>query len=152
MKIKLMALWEVDVAKVANVHPFEEPSFMYTLDLETMYTPKFSEYTNAGIRAFYYSGWLKMEFSIRGAVITSIKDYTICRGYRLSEVSIVYKKYCWEINRYNGSHTCTRAIISQDYSKLDSNTIAEAIKSLVDADPFINSLILEKLLSNGKNF
>ncbi|XP_072076836.1 uncharacterized protein [Arachis hypogaea] len=47
------------------------------------------------------------------------------------------RKFCWEIRRYNGSHTCTRATISQDHSKLDSNTIAEAIKPLVKADPSI---------------
>ncbi|RYR37137.1 hypothetical protein Ahy_A09g042067 [Arachis hypogaea] len=40
------------------------------------------------------------------------------------------RKYCCEIRRYNSSHTCTRATISQDHSKLDSNTIAEAIKPL----------------------
>ncbi|XP_025703870.1 uncharacterized protein [Arachis hypogaea] len=38
---------------------------------------------------------------------------------------------------YNGSHTCTRATISQDHSKLDSNTIAEVIKPLVEVDPSI---------------
>ncbi|XP_025628497.1 uncharacterized protein [Arachis hypogaea] len=47
------------------------------------------------------------------------------------------RKFCWEIRRYNGSHTCTRATISQDHSKLDSNTIAEAIKPLVEVDPSI---------------
>ncbi|XP_015948676.2 uncharacterized protein LOC107473610 [Arachis duranensis] len=47
------------------------------------------------------------------------------------------KKYCWEIRRYNGSHTCTRATISQDHSKLGSNTIAEEIKPLVEVDPSI---------------
>ncbi|XP_016207126.1 uncharacterized protein LOC107647572 [Arachis ipaensis] len=47
--------------------------------------------------------------------------------------------------RYNGSHTCTRATISQDHSKLDSITIAEAIKPLVEADPSlkVKSVIAE---------
>ncbi|RYQ84978.1 hypothetical protein Ahy_B10g104486 isoform A [Arachis hypogaea] len=88
----------------------------------------------------------------------AMKDYTIRRGvdYRVYEsepltfyakctqyrsgcdwlirVSMISRKYCWVIRRYNGIHTCTRATISQDHSKLDSNTIAEAIKPLVEAD------------------
>ncbi|XP_016185206.1 uncharacterized protein LOC107626824 [Arachis ipaensis] len=102
-----------------------------------------------------------MEFSSREAVIKAMKDYTICRGvdYRVHEsepttfyakctqygagcdwlirVSKMSKKFCWEIRRYNGSHTCTRATIFQDHSKLDSNTVAEAIKPLVEVDPSI---------------
>ncbi|XP_057755800.1 uncharacterized protein LOC130974983 [Arachis stenosperma] len=102
-----------------------------------------------------------MEFSSREAVLKAVKDYTIRRGvdYRVYEsepltfyakctqygsgcdwlirVSMISRKYCWVVRRYNGSHTCTRATISQDHSKLDSNTIAEAIKPLVEADPSI---------------
>ncbi|XP_025673585.1 uncharacterized protein [Arachis hypogaea] len=94
-------------------------------------------------------------------MIKAIKDYTICRGvdYQVYEsepttfyakctqydvgcdwlikVSNMCKKYYWEIRRYNGSHTCTRATISQDHLKLDSNTIAEAIKALVEVDSSI---------------
>ncbi|XP_016178142.1 uncharacterized protein LOC107620506 [Arachis ipaensis] len=50
---------------------------------------------------------------------------------------MISRKYCWVIRRYNGSHICTRATISQDHLKLDSNTIAKAIKPLVEADPSI---------------
>ncbi|RYQ96327.1 hypothetical protein Ahy_B08g092044 [Arachis hypogaea] len=53
-------------------------------------------------------------------------------------VSMICRKYCWVIRRYNSSHTCTSVTISQNHSKLDSNTMAEAIKLLVKADPFIN--------------
>ncbi|XP_052107412.1 uncharacterized protein LOC127740480 [Arachis duranensis] len=52
-------------------------------------------------------------------------------------VTKMQKKYCWEIRRYNGSHTCTRSSISQDHSKLDSKTVAEAIKPLVEVDSSI---------------
>ncbi|XP_057747646.1 uncharacterized protein LOC130966841 [Arachis stenosperma] len=55
----------------------------------------------------------------------------------LIRVSKMSKKYCWEIRRYNGSHTCTQATIFQDHSKLGSDTIAEAIKPLVEVDPSI---------------
>ncbi|XP_025692505.1 uncharacterized protein [Arachis hypogaea] len=99
-----------------------------------------------------------MEFSSRDAVIKAIKEYTIRRSvdYRVYEsepltfyakcvqygsgcdwlirVSMISRKYCWVVRRYNGSHTCTRATISQDHSKLDSITIVEAIKPLVEAD------------------
>ncbi|RYR13981.1 hypothetical protein Ahy_B04g070687 isoform Q [Arachis hypogaea] len=110
-----------------------------------------------------------MEFSSREAVIKAIKDYTIRRSvdYRVYEsepltfyakctqygsgcdwlirVSMISRKYCWVIRRYNGSHTCTRATISQDHSKLDSITIAEVIKPLVEADPSlkVKSVIAE---------
>ncbi|XP_057760038.1 uncharacterized protein LOC130980365 [Arachis stenosperma] len=100
-----------------------------------------------------------MKFSSREAVIRAMKEYAIRRSvdYRVYElepmtfyakctqygegcdwlirVSMISRKYCWVIRRYNGSHTCTRATISRDHSKLDSNTIPEAIKPLVEADP-----------------
>ncbi|RYR20673.1 hypothetical protein Ahy_B03g065879 [Arachis hypogaea] len=116
-----------DVANtLANEHPFEEPSFMRVLDLEAMHASKFPEYTNAGTKA----------------VIRVMKDYTIRRGvdYQVYEsepltfyakctqygsgcdwlirVSMISRKYCWVIMRYNGSHTCTRATIFQDHSKI----------------------------------
>ncbi|RYQ80105.1 hypothetical protein Ahy_Scaffold1g106732 isoform A [Arachis hypogaea] len=52
---------------------------------------------------------------------------------------------CWEIRRYNGRHTCTIGTISQDHSKLDSDTVAEAIRPLVESDPSIKvkSIIAE---------
>ncbi|XP_016168816.1 uncharacterized protein LOC107611400 [Arachis ipaensis] len=110
-----------------------------------------------------------MEFSFKEAVIKAIKEYTIqrsvdylvyesepltfyakCTQYgsgcdSLIKVSMIRRKYCWIIRRYNGSHTCTRATISQDHSKLDSIIIAEAIKPLVEADPSlkVKSVIAE---------
>ncbi|XP_057740416.1 uncharacterized protein LOC130957588 [Arachis stenosperma] len=102
-----------------------------------------------------------MEFNSRETVIKAIKDYTIRRGvdYQVYElepttfyakctkygngcdwlirVTKMQKKYSWEIRRYNGSHTCTRSTISQDHSKLDSKTVAEAIKPLVEVDASI---------------
>ncbi|RYQ84853.1 hypothetical protein Ahy_B10g104349 [Arachis hypogaea] len=50
---------------------------------------------------------------------------------------MIRKKACWEIRRYNGKRTCTVGTISQDHAKLDSNTIADAIRLLVEADPSI---------------
>ncbi|RYR09899.1 hypothetical protein Ahy_B05g078333 [Arachis hypogaea] len=132
---------------LANDVPFEEPSFMQVLDLEAMHVPEFPDYTNAD--GEFAVG---MKFSSREAVIKVIKEYTIRRSvdYRVYEsepltfyakctqygsgcdwlirVSMISRKYCWVIRRYNGSHTCTKATISQDHSKLDSTTIAEAIK------------------------
>ncbi|RYR50056.1 hypothetical protein Ahy_A07g036604 [Arachis hypogaea] len=89
-----------------------------------------------------------MEFSSRETVIKAIKDYTIRRSvdYRVykSEPTTFYAKCTqysagcdWLIKEDNGSHTCTRATISQDHSKLGSDTIAEAIKPLVEVDPSI---------------
>ncbi|RYQ84022.1 hypothetical protein Ahy_B10g102914 [Arachis hypogaea] len=55
------------------------------------------------------------------------------------------EKGCWEIRRYNGKRTCTMGTISQDHAKLDSDTIADAVKLLVEADPSIKvkSIIIE---------
>nr|XP_025680339.1 uncharacterized protein LOC112781623 [Arachis hypogaea] len=155
-----------DVAEVANAlanpHPFQEPSFMRSLDLGAMHAPEFPEYMNTAPPVVADGEFIVgMEFSSREAVIKAMKDYTIRRGvdYRVYEsepttfyakcieygngcdwlirVTKMQKKYCWEIRRYNGSHTCTRSSISQDHSKLDSKTVAEAIKPLVEVDPSI---------------
>ncbi|RYQ89454.1 hypothetical protein Ahy_B09g096091 isoform M [Arachis hypogaea] len=147
-----------DVTDVANALvnevPFEEPSFMRVLDLEAMHVPEFPEYMS--VDGEFAVG---MEFSSRESVIRAMKEYSIRRSvdYRVYEsepltfyakctqygsgcdwlirVSMISRKHCWVVRRYNGSHTCTRSTISQDHSKLDSNTITEAIKPLVEADP-----------------
>ncbi|RYQ82968.1 hypothetical protein Ahy_B10g101577 [Arachis hypogaea] len=163
-----------DVTEVANALanevPFEEPSFMRVLDLEAMHVPEFPEYMTAEIPMVADGEFVVgMEFSSREAVIKAVKEYTIRRSvdYRVYEsepltfyakctqygsgcdwlirVSLISRKYCWVIRRYNGSHTCTTATISQDHSKLDSITIAEAIKPLVEVDPSlkVKSVIAE---------
>ncbi|RYR26451.1 hypothetical protein Ahy_B02g060685 [Arachis hypogaea] len=150
----------------ANVsqHPFGVPYFMRTLDLEAMHAPKFPEYANMGegnVAAGDCEFSVRMEFGSRESVISAIKSYTISRvvDYTMYEsepqifyakykdygdgcnwlirASLIRKKACWEIRRYNGQHTCTMGMISQDHAKLDSNTIADAIRSLVEADPSI---------------
>ncbi|RYR27903.1 hypothetical protein Ahy_B01g051980 [Arachis hypogaea] len=137
-----------DVANaLANEEPFEEPSFMLVLDLEAMHAPEFPDYMSAEV-PFVVDGEFAvgMEFSSREAVIKAMKEYTLRRSvdYRVyeSEPLTFYTK-CTQYGsgRYNGSHTCTRATISQDHSKLDSNTIAEAIKPLVEADPSLKKSI-----------
>ncbi|RYQ80379.1 hypothetical protein Ahy_Scaffold1g106832 isoform E [Arachis hypogaea] len=141
---------------IVSQHPFGVPSFMRTLDLEAMYPPEFSEYANTDDE---FS--VGMEFGSRESVISAIKSYTIsrgvdytvyesepqtfyakCKGYGagcdwLIQASLIRKKACWEIKRYNGKHTCTMGTISQDHAKLDSDTIADAIRPLVEADPSI---------------
>ncbi|KAL4366014.1 hypothetical protein AHAS_Ahas07G0163700 [Arachis hypogaea] len=95
---------------LANQHPFEEPSFMPALDLESIHAPKFFEYNAAEFSVVVDGEFVVgMEFSYREVVIMAMKDYTIHR-------SVDY----------------------QDHSKLDSNTITEEIKPLVEVDPFIN--------------
>ncbi|RYR61909.1 hypothetical protein Ahy_A04g019159 [Arachis hypogaea] len=61
---------------------------------------------------------------------------------------LIRKKACWEIRRYNGKHTCTMGMISHDHTKLDSDTIVDAIRTLVEADSLINvKSIIAKLQS-----
>ncbi|RYR56365.1 hypothetical protein Ahy_A05g022081 [Arachis hypogaea] len=104
---------ESDVEYVTNAltseHPFEEPSFMHALDLDAMNAPEFPEYANADPPVVEDGKFvIGMEFKSREAVIKAAKDYTIHRG-----------------------------VDYRDHSKLDSDTIAEAIKPLVEADPSI---------------
>ncbi|RYR14936.1 hypothetical protein Ahy_B04g071660 [Arachis hypogaea] len=142
---------------IVRQHPFGVPSFMRTLDLEVMHAPEFSEYANTGEgNAAAEDGEFRvgMEFSSRESVISAIKSYTIsrgvdyttfyakCKGYGagcdwLIRASLIRKKACWEIRRYNDKHTYTVGTISQDHAKLDSDTIADAIRPLVEADPSI---------------
>ncbi|XP_016192863.1 uncharacterized protein LOC107633778 [Arachis ipaensis] len=113
---------------IVSQHPFGVPSFMQTLDLEVMHAPEFPEYANTG------EGNVAAEdgkHSMRNA-----------RGYGvgcdwLIRASLIRKKACWESRRYNGKYTCTMGTISQDHPKLDSDTIADAIRPLVEADPSI---------------
>ncbi|RYR15187.1 hypothetical protein Ahy_B04g071912 [Arachis hypogaea] len=157
---------EVEVANtLANQHLFEKLSFMHVLDLEAMHAPQFPKYMNAAEHPIVTDGEfvVGMEFSSRKTIIMVMKDYTIHRGvdYRVYEsklmtfyakctqVSIIRRKYYWVLRRYNGSHTCTRATIFQDHSKLDSNTIADAIKPLVEADSSIKmKSVIAKVQSN----
>nr|XP_025627852.1 uncharacterized protein LOC112720974 [Arachis hypogaea] len=130
---------------IARQHPFGVPSFMRTLDLEAMHAPEFPEYANTGEgNAATEDGEFSvgMEFGSRESVISAIKRYTVSRGvdYTVyeSEPQTFYAK-CkgYGARRYNGKHTCTVGTISQDHAKLDSDTIAHAIRPLVESDPSI---------------
>nr|XP_025611889.1 uncharacterized protein LOC112705268 [Arachis hypogaea] len=133
---------------VISQQPFGVPTFMRTLDLEAMHAPEFPEYANMGEgNAAAEDGEFSvgMEFGSRESTF-----YAKCKGYGagcdwLIRASLIRKKACWEIRRYNGKHTCTMGTISQNHAKLDSDTIADAIRPLVEADPSIKvkSIIAE---------
>ncbi|RYR31792.1 hypothetical protein Ahy_B01g056703 [Arachis hypogaea] len=158
-----------DVANVlTNEHPFEEPYFMRVLNLEAIHALEFSEYMNAVVVLVEIpiiadgEFAVGLKFSSKEAVIMATKDHTIRRGvdYRVYEsepltfyakctqVSMISRKYCWIIRRYNGSHTCTRATISQDHSKLDSNTIAKDIRKCFASTNCITNFMTLKLHAN----
>ncbi|XP_015970034.1 uncharacterized protein LOC107493448 [Arachis duranensis] len=130
-----------DVADVANIltnqQAFEEPTFMRSLDLEAMHAPEFSQYINAAELLVMTDSkfTVGMEFNSTETVIKAMKYYTIRRGVDYwvheSEPMIFYVK-CTQYGTYY-------------HSKLDSSTIAEAIKPLVEVDPSIKvkSLIAE---------
>nr|XP_025635766.1 uncharacterized protein LOC112729835 [Arachis hypogaea] len=125
---------------IVSQHPFGVSSFMRTLDLETMHAPEFPEYANTGegnTEAEDGEFRVGMEFGSRESTF-----YAKCKGYGagcdwLIRASLIRKKACWEISRYNGKHTCTVGTISQDHAKLDSDTIADGIRPLVEADTAI---------------
>ncbi|QHO56105.1 uncharacterized protein [Arachis hypogaea] len=142
--------------------PMNVPPFMRELDLDAMHAPEFPEYSNIGVPDPEDGEFrIGVEYSSRKSVVAAIRSYTIARGvdYEVYEsepqtfyakckmygrgcdwlirASVIRKKGCWEIRRYNGRHTCTTGVISQDHSKLDSDTVAEAIRPLVETDPSI---------------
>ncbi|RYR26162.1 hypothetical protein Ahy_B02g060326 [Arachis hypogaea] len=102
-----------------NQHPFGILSFMRTLDLTSMHVPEFPEYANMG------------ESNV------AAEDGEFSAGIEFGSRE--------SIRRYNGKHTCTMGMFSQDHTKLDSNIIANAIRSLVEVDPSIKvkSIIAE---------
>ncbi|RYR28253.1 hypothetical protein Ahy_B01g052374 [Arachis hypogaea] len=141
---------------LVNQHPFGVPSFMRTLDLAIMHALEFPEYANMGegnIAAEDGEFSVGMEFGSRESVISAIKSYTIPRGvdytmydsepqtfyakYKgygagcvwLIRASLIRKKGCWKIRRYNGKHTCTTEMISQDHSKVGHRHDADAIRT-----------------------
>ncbi|RYR30818.1 hypothetical protein Ahy_B01g055587 [Arachis hypogaea] len=80
-----------DVAVVAdalaNPHPFQEPSFMRSLDLEAMHAPEFPQYMNPVLPVVADGEFtVGMEFSSREAVIKAMKDYTIRKENEVFEV------------------------------------------------------------------
>ncbi|RYR14823.1 hypothetical protein Ahy_B04g071526 isoform A [Arachis hypogaea] len=133
---------------IVSQHPFDVSLFIRTLDLEAMHALEFPEYVNIGegnAAAEDDKFSVRMKFGSRESVISAIKRYTIsrgvdyttfyakCKGYGagcdwLIRASLIRKKGCWEIRRYNDKHTCTMGMISQDHAKLDSDTIADAIR------------------------
>ncbi|RYQ85801.1 hypothetical protein Ahy_B10g105409 [Arachis hypogaea] len=142
-----------DVAEVANALansvPFQEPSFMQSLDLEAMNAPEFSQYMNAELLVVADGEFtVGMEFSSREEVIKAMKDYTIRRGvdYRVYESELTtfyvkctqYGKGCDWLIRVTKMQMKSR--ISQDHLKLDSKTVAEAIKPLVEVDPSLKDI------------
>nr|XP_025611914.1 uncharacterized protein LOC112705294 [Arachis hypogaea] len=136
----------------SSSQPMDVPPFMRELDLDAMHAPEFLEYENIGV-ADPEDGEFRigMEYSSRKSVVAAIRRYTIVRGVDydvyesepqtfyakckmygrecdwLIRASLIQKKDCWEIRRYNGRHTCTMGAISQDHSKLDSDTVADSI-------------------------
>ncbi|RYR33306.1 hypothetical protein Ahy_A10g047875 [Arachis hypogaea] len=161
---------EVETATENIVSPMNVPPFMRELDLDAMHAPEFPKYANIGV-ADPEDGKFRigMEYSSRKSVVAAIRRYTIVRGVDydvyesepqtfyakckmygrgcdwLIRASLIRKKDCWEIRRYNGRHTCTMGTISQDNSKLDSDTVADSIMPLVETDPSIKvkSIIAE---------
>ncbi|RYR30654.1 hypothetical protein Ahy_B01g055404 [Arachis hypogaea] len=143
------------VVHPAVSQPMNVPPFMRNLDFNAMNAPEFLEYANIGVADPEDEEFkIGMEYSSRKSVVAAIRSYTIFRGVNynvfesepqtfyakyktygrgcdwLIRASLIRKKDCWEIPRYNDRHTCTMEMILQDHSMLDSNTVAEAIRLL----------------------
>ncbi|RYR57440.1 hypothetical protein Ahy_A05g023172 [Arachis hypogaea] len=107
------------------------PPFMREVDLDAMHAPEFPEYSNISAIANPEDGEfrIRMEYSSRKTVVAAIRSYTIARGVDydtfyakckmygrgcdwLIRASLIRKKGCWEIRRYNGRHTCSMGMIS----------------------------------------
>ncbi|XP_015953770.1 uncharacterized protein LOC107478137 [Arachis duranensis] len=151
------------VVHPSSSQPMNVPPFTRELDLDAIHAPEFPEYANIGVADLEDGEFrIGMEYSSRKSVVDAIKRYTIVRGVDydvyesepqtfyakckmygrrcdwLIRASLIRKKDCWEIRIYNGRHTCTMGTISQDHSKLDSDTVTDSIMPLVETDPSIN--------------
>ncbi|XP_039118838.1 uncharacterized protein LOC120254943, partial [Dioscorea cayenensis subsp. rotundata] len=151
--------------------PYEPPVHMRALDLEAMSAPEFPEYPSLYVntlRGAMTDGELHagMQFQNKDDAITTIKNYCLQKSveYKVIEsgptryfgrcksygdgcswrvrASYSKRKQIWEITKYNGPHTCTAAMVSQDHSKLDSNMISRCIQALVKEKPSINVSVL----------
>ncbi|RYQ92723.1 hypothetical protein Ahy_B09g098940 [Arachis hypogaea] len=125
------------VVHPSRSQPMNVPPFMHELDLNAMHAQEFSEYANIGVVDPEDGEFrIEMEYSSRKSVVTAIRSYTIFRGVDydvyesepqtfyakckmyglgcvwLIRASLIQKKSCWEIRRYNGKHTCTMGMIS----------------------------------------
>ncbi|MED6172874.1 hypothetical protein PIB30_054006 [Stylosanthes scabra] len=107
---------------LASQHPFSIPSYMRQLDLEALYVHDFLENENIAVAALEDGEFMiGMRYTCKRAVVTTIRQYTLSRGV--------------DYTVYDGRHTCVIGTVSQDHSKLDSDTIADAIQPLVESDP-----------------
>ncbi|RYR13860.1 hypothetical protein Ahy_B04g070627 isoform B [Arachis hypogaea] len=140
-------------AEVENVvvhpavsQPMNVPPFMHNLDLDVMNAPEFLEYANIGV-ADPEDGEFRIgiEYCSRKSVVAAIRSYTISRGVDYNVYESEPLTFYAKCKTYNGRHTCTMGTILQDHSKLDSDTVAEAIRPLVESDPSIKvkSIITE---------
>ncbi|RYR13910.1 uncharacterized protein LOC107636314 [Arachis ipaensis] len=109
------------------------PPFMHSLDLDAKNAPEFSEYRNIGV-----ADPEDKEFRFR-------MEYSSRKISHCGNSDLIQKKACWEIQRYNGRHMYSMGTISQDHSKLGSDTIVEAMKPLVESNLSIKvkSIIVE---------
>ena len=134
---------------IATQHAEDTPPFMRALHLEAMHTPEFPEYANM-VSGYVADGEFHagMIFSDREVVVQAVKNYSLSRSvdYKVHEsepltfyckckhfgsgchwlirVSFRKNQDIWEVRKYNGPHTCTSAMLSQDHTKLDSDMIA----------------------------
>ncbi|XP_057746391.1 uncharacterized protein LOC130965645 [Arachis stenosperma] len=121
--------------------PMNVPPFMRELDLDAMHAPEFPEYSNIGV-ADPEDGEFRigMEYSSRKSVVAAIRSYTIARGVDYdvyeSESQTFYAK-CKLYGRGCDRLIRASSIRKKDHSKLDSDTVVEAIRPLVETDPSI---------------
>ncbi|KAL4275285.1 hypothetical protein AHAS_Ahas20G0091900 [Arachis hypogaea] len=130
------------VVPLAVSQPMDVLHFMRSLDLDTMHAPKLFEYANIGDvdledRKFSYTISKGVDCVVYQSEPQAL--YAKCKKYGhgcdwLIRVNLIQKKGCWEIERYNGRHTCSMGMISQDHSKLDLDSVAKAMRPLVESD------------------
>ncbi|RYQ84879.1 hypothetical protein Ahy_B10g104380 [Arachis hypogaea] len=138
------AVLETLVVPAAVSQLMDVPPFIRSLDLDAMYAPEFSKYANIGVADLEDGEFrIGMEYGSRKSVIETIQSYVISRGVDyvvyesepqtfyakcktygrgcdwLIQASLIQKKACWKIRRYNGRHTCSMGTISQDHPKKD---------------------------------
>ncbi|RYR26689.1 hypothetical protein Ahy_B02g060980 [Arachis hypogaea] len=134
------------------------PPFMCSLDLNVMHALKFPEYANIGV-ADLEDGDFKIGMtysSKKSVIITAIRSYTISRGVNYIVYEFKPQTFYAKCKTYGRGKKLVRRFgdtiggtcvpwkrFSQDHSKLASNTIAEAMKPLIESDPSISNFLME---------
>ncbi|RYR24880.1 hypothetical protein Ahy_B02g058448 [Arachis hypogaea] len=124
--------------RILDLDAIHAPEFFKYVNIDGSISDNFFSIGVANLEDGEFS--IEMEYNSRKSIIAAIRSYIISRGADyvvhesesqtfyakckrygrgcdwLIQISLICKKDCWEIRRYNGKHTCFIGTISHYYS------------------------------------